>query len=150
DPGALGQRAPVRGVVLPDRGDPRLPLLALDDHRDLHLRGDPVRPALAARPGRGDRMRSPRAILIAGWLVFVAYAYPGFMVSESSDMLYDARIGNFTDWHSATMTQLWQLTSWWISGPFGMLVVQSTLFLAGAYHLLRRVLAPRAAAFAAA
>ncbi|MBA3819862.1 MAG: hypothetical protein H0X17_13285, partial [Deltaproteobacteria bacterium] len=91
----------------------------------------------------------PLAIIAAGWLVFVLYAYPGYMDAESLDQLMDSRVGEITDWHSATMTQLWRVLGTFVAGPFPMLAVQSTLLLGGAYALLRRVLAPRRAAVVA-
>jgi len=92
---------------------------------------------------------TPRRILAAGWLVFLLYAYPGFLQTDGVDQLVDSRVGEFTDWHSPMMTQLWRIVGVVISGPAGMLFVQSLLLLGGTYQLLRRAMADRAAAIAA-
>jgi hypothetical protein len=106
--------------------------------------------AWADRLRASIRSPSPRAILLAGWLVFLLYAYPGFMNTESVDQLIDSRTGDFTDWHSPVMTEVWRIVGVVISGPAGMLVLQSLLFLGGAYNLLRRMMSARAAAIASA
>ena len=93
---------------------------------------------------------TPRVVLAVGYAVFLIYAYPGYMTAEAADQLVDARAELFTDWYSPAMSELWWLVEWGITGPFGMLVVQSALLLGGAYHLLRRAMSPRAAALAAA
>lgn len=92
---------------------------------------------------------TPRKILVAGYLLFLLYAYPGYLSTESADQLVDARTGSFTDWYSPVMSEVWRLVEWVVTGPFGMLALQSTLVLGGAYHLLRRVVPARAAAIAA-
>jgi hypothetical protein len=92
---------------------------------------------------------SPRWILGAGWLVGLLYAYPGYMTYDAIDELVDSRTGEFTDWHSPMMTEVWRVVGRVIAGPAGMLVLQSLLLLLGAYHLLRRALGGRGAAIAA-
>ena len=94
------------------------------------------------------RQLSPRAILVIGWLVFMLYAYPGYMNSEAVDQLIDARYGQFTDWHSPMLTEVWRVVGFVVSGPAGMLVLQSLLVLVGGYRLLRRAMSERAAAIA--
>lgn len=106
-------------------------------------------PALQRLAARA-RAIAPRTFLILGWLGFLLYAYPGYMSSDSIDQLLDARVGTFNDWHSATMTQVWRVTDFFLAGPFGMLVVQSLLLLLGAYALLARATPPRRAAILAA
>jgi hypothetical protein len=91
----------------------------------------------------------PRTILIAGWLVFLLYAYPGYMSSDSIDQLLDSRVGNFNDWHSPTLTEIWRLIGFAIAGPFGMLALQSVLLLCGLYVVFARVVTPRRAALLA-
>ena len=99
----------------------------------------------------GARLRaaSPRAIAIAGYLVFLLYAYPGYMATDAVDQLVDSRVGTFTDWSSPVMTELWRLTGHVLAGPLPMLAVQSGLLLAGAFALLARVMSRRAAMAAA-
>jgi hypothetical protein len=89
---------------------------------------------------------TPRRILVGGWLVFLLYCYPGFMLTESADQLIDSRYGQVQDVHSAVMTKLWGLVEILIAGPAGMLFLQSLLLLLGVYFLLRHVLSDRAAA----
>ena len=96
-----------------------------------------------------DRRATPRAILIASWVVFALYAYPGYMTTASIDELVDSRIGQLTDWHSPMMTEVWRVVGHLVSGPAGMLALQSVLTLAGVYTLLRRVTTERAAAILA-
>ncbi len=90
-----------------------------------------------------------RRILVVGWLLFLLYAYPGFITSEGIDELIDSRVGMFTDWHSPVMTEVWRIVGFFVSGPPGMLMVQSLLLLGGAYSLLRRGISDRHAAIAA-
>jgi len=96
-----------------------------------------------------DRHATPRVVLIAGYVVFLLYAYPGYLTTESADQLVDARTHVLSDWHSPAMSGVWWLVESIVAGPFGMLALQSLLMLAGAYHLLRRVVSRRAAALAA-
>jgi hypothetical protein len=100
-----------------------------------------LRPRLAAI--------SPRAAAFAGYVVFLLYAYPGYMSSDSVDQLADSRVGDFTDMHAPVMTEIWRLVGYVVSGPFGMLALQGGLLLAGAIVLLERVMARRSAAIAA-
>jgi hypothetical protein len=92
---------------------------------------------------------TPRRILVAGWLVFLLYCYPGFLKNDAVDMLIDSRYGQFTDAHSPMMAGVWRLVGVAISGPAGMLVLQSLLLLLSSYALLARSLTPRNAAIAA-
>ena len=113
------------------------------------------------RPARGAGLasatdvmcaRAPVAtrgrILAAGWLLFVVYAYPGMMSTDSVDQLLQARTGPIHDWFPPMMAYLWRWTDRVIAGPFPMLVLQSVLFLLGLDGILRRILSPRAAAIA--
>jgi hypothetical protein len=93
---------------------------------------------------------TPRRILAAGWIVFLLYAYPGYLGIDGADQLIDSRVGAFSDWHPTMMTEVWRIVGWFVSGPVGMLLLQSGLLLFGSYALLRRVLGDRGAATAAA
>lgn len=90
-----------------------------------------------------------RRILIAGWLVFLLFAYPGYMTIESVDQLMDARSRSNSDWYAPVLSVIWRWVHHVIAGPAGMLVLQSGLFLAGLHALLRRGLPERQAAVAA-
>lgn len=96
-----------------------------------------------------DRRATPRVVLIAGYVVFLLYAYPGYLTVESADQLIDARVGAFTDWHAPVMSLVWRILELVVSGPVGMLVLQSGLALGGGYALLRRAMPARPAAIAA-
>lgn len=87
--------------------------------------------------------------MVAGWLVFMAYAHPGYMTYDSSQQLQEARTGVFGDWHPPVMALIWRWVDAIHSGPLGMLVLQSVSFLVGAFLLFRRYLAVVAAAVAA-
>lgn len=92
------------------------------------------------------RTWAPVAVLVAGYVGFLVYAYPGFMSSDSLLQVTEARAGTYSNWHPPAMAALWRLAEHVVSGPAGMLVLQSTAFLVGTYRLLRRCLSPLAAA----
>jgi hypothetical protein len=68
------------------------------------------------------------------------------MSTDSVDQLSQARGAPLHDWHPPVMAMVWRVTDHVIAGPFPMLVLQSVAFLLGVDALLRRILAPRAAA----
>ncbi|MBS1120759.1 MAG: hypothetical protein H6Q90_2987 [Deltaproteobacteria bacterium] len=88
----------------------------------------------------------PFTILVIGWAGLLVYAYPGYMSYDSVLQLTEGRAGVYTDWHPPAMAALWRLVDSVVPGPFGMLLIQSTSFLAGAFLLMRRVMSARAAA----
>ncbi len=89
------------------------------------------------------------AILAVGWLIVVAYAYPGQMTQDSFEHLIEARKGWFTDSHPPFIPALWRVVDAVVPGPFGMLVLQLTCFEIGLYWILRRTFDRRGAAIAA-
>jgi len=99
--------------------------------------------------GRWIVQLQSRAILLIGWLVFLEYAYPGYMSYDSIQQLGEARSGRFGDWHPPAMAALWRLIELVVAGPVGMLVIQSGCFLIGAYLVLMRAMSTRAAAVCA-
>lgn len=92
---------------------------------------------------------SPRTILAIGFGVFLLYAFPGYMSSDSVVQLIEARTRIFTNAHPPVMAAEWCVLELLVSGPLLMLLVQGTLFLGGLHALLRHRLAPRCAAAAA-
>ena len=92
---------------------------------------------------------SPRTILAFGFALFLVYAFPGYMSTDSVVQLLEARNGEFSDGHPPLMAAQWWLLDRIISGPILMLLLQGTLFLGGLYVLLRKVLSPTAAAWTA-
>ncbi|HUS27142.1 MAG TPA: hypothetical protein VMZ53_01490 [Kofleriaceae bacterium] len=91
----------------------------------------------------------PRLILLAGWLGFMLYAFPGYMSYDSVYQLDEARWGIFSDGHPPAMAAMWRHVDAMIAGPLGMLIIQSVVFLAGMYLIFRERMKPNAAAFAA-
>ncbi|HMG51837.1 MAG TPA: hypothetical protein VK601_00115, partial [Kofleriaceae bacterium] len=86
-------------------------------------------------------------ILGGGWLLALAYAFPGLMSPDSAMQLVQARGGDLIgDWHPPIMAEGWRLLDRLIAGPFGMLVVQTGAFVFGLDALLRRAMRPLAAA----
>ncbi len=99
---------------------------------------------------RRIRALSPRAVLASAFAVFVVYGFPGYMSSDSVLALTEARTGHFSDGNPPLMAAEWWILDKIISGPVLMLFLQGALLLGGLYVLLRRVLEPRGAAWAAA
>ena len=71
------------------------------------------------------------------------------MSSDSLVQLQEARSLHFSDWHPPAMAAVWSIADAIVAGPFGMLLLQASLLLAGLYRLLARVCEPRIAAFVA-
>ncbi len=74
--------------------------------------------------------------------------YPGYLSLDSILQLYTVRSGEFSD-YAPVMTAVWSLLEYALAGPFPMLVLQSGLFLFGAFAILRTVVSPRVAAVSA-
>jgi hypothetical protein len=108
-----------------------------------------VTPHLRRIAGWLDAAATRRRILVAGWLLFVIYAYPGYMSTDSVDQLLQARHGPIHDWYPPLMAYQWRWLDRIVSGPFLMLVVQSVTFLVGLAAILRHAMHARAAAIAA-
>ena len=92
---------------------------------------------------------SPRTILLVGYVLFLLYAFPGYMSSDSVNQLGEARSGVFSDGNPPLMAVEWYVLDRIISGPVLMLLVQSMLFLGGLYVIFRRYVTERAAAWLA-
>lgn len=88
----------------------------------------------------------PRVILALGWIAIILYGFPGMMSMDSIQQLMESRAHVYTDFHPAVMARLWQIMDRIVAGPFGMYVIQTTLFVAGLYLLFVRVMRPRRAA----
>jgi hypothetical protein len=109
--------------------------------------------SMAAAAGRAIARRigalSPPAILGIGWAILLVFAYPGMMTQDSFDHLREMRSGLYSDSHPPAISLIWKVLDHVIAGQLGMLLLQSGTFLAGLYYLLRRVFAPRRAAWVA-
>jgi hypothetical protein len=96
------------------------------------------------------RTLPPIAILAIAWVGFVIYAHPGYLSYDSVGLLVEARARTYSDLAAPPVfAWLWHKIDWAIPGPFGMLVLQGTAFLAGTYGLCKRWLTPRTAAVVA-
>ena len=91
----------------------------------------------------------PWHIVVAGWVVFAIYAYPGLMTRDTYDQLIEARNGVFSDAHPPMMQAIWNVLEQFITGTFSMLALQTATFIAGVYLLLRRAISPHRAAITA-
>lgn len=95
------------------------------------------------------RTLPPRVILAIGWCLFMVHAYPGRMTRDSFDQLKQARSGVFADDHPPLMQAIVWVTDIFVAGPVGPVILQSVMFLAGMYLLLRRAMRARVAALVA-
>jgi hypothetical protein len=92
---------------------------------------------------------TPRTILLIGWLGLVVYAFPGHMSFDSAAQLIEARGGVYSDGHPPAMAALWRLVEVFVTGPVGILILQTAMMIVGVYLLFVRRMPPRAAAIAA-
>lgn len=90
-----------------------------------------------------------RTVLAIGFALFVVYAFPGYMSTDSARQLWEGRSNLRGDSHPPIMAVEWKLLDLVISGPLLMLLAQGAAFLAGVYLLLRRAIAPLVAAWLA-
>jgi hypothetical protein len=99
-----------------------------------------------------DEMRirvTQRTILAIGFAVFLVWAFPGYMSTDSQVQLMEARSGQFSDAHPPLMSAIWRVLDMIVAGPLLMLLLQGALFLVGLYTILERKMSPRAAAITA-
>ena len=92
---------------------------------------------------------SPATILVVGWIGLLLYAYPGFMSFDSVSQLEQSRSGFYLDNHPPAMAALWHCMELLVTGPVGMLVLQTVAFFAGVYLLFATRMSRRRAAIAA-
>jgi len=106
---------------------------------------------IAAKDSVWVHLRSvrPLHILLATWLFAIAYAFPGYMNWDACEQLSQARAGGYGDGHPPLMAAMWRFIERIVHGPFGMLVLQTSLFLVGLYALFRQRFQPRTAAVVA-
>ena len=109
----------------------------------------PMRARLAALLERMRAIR-PRTILVAAWLFAIAYAFPGYTNWDAEAQLGQARAATYGDSHPALMAVWWRGVEKIVHGPFGMLVLQTTLFLWALDAALRTRFEQRTAALLAA
>jgi hypothetical protein len=95
------------------------------------------------------RRLEPVQVLVVGYALFLLYAFPGYMSTDSVQQLTEAHTGTFSDGNPPLMAAEWWVLDRIVAGPVLMLLLQCALFLGGLFVLLRRLLAQRAAAWTA-
>jgi hypothetical protein len=85
---------------------------------------------------------TPRTVLAAAWLAAFIYGYPGRLPAASVELLKHARAP-----HPTVFSLLWHLLEYAVAGPTGMLALQVTLAVAGAYAVLDAAMPPLRAAW---
>jgi hypothetical protein len=92
------------------------------------------------------RFETPRAILVLAGLAIVLYGYSGLMTADTVDQLDMMRRWDLGDWQPPASAVLWRIVETFVAGPFGMLLLQTTAFVAGCFAVLRHDLARKLAA----
>jgi hypothetical protein len=93
--------------------------------------------------------RTPRQILTGGLVLFLIYAWPGFIGWDTRSALVDARRHHFSDGHPPAIAWIVRICEWFISGPAGVLLVQAVTMLLGLYLVLKSRMTDRWAALVA-
>ncbi len=89
-------------------------------------------------------------ILGIGWVLVLAYAFPGYMSADSVSQLAQARgIEVLSDGHPPFMAMTWRCLEWFSAGPFAMLLLQTGALLFGLDSILQRYVSRRSAALIA-
>ena len=96
---------------------------------------------------RRVRALDPRHVLGLGFALFVLYGFPGYMSTDSVNQLVEARTGRYSDGNPPLMSFEWRQLDRIVSGPLLMMLLQVALFLGGLYVIVRKILAPRQAAW---
>ena len=64
--------------------------------------------------GRGKAALSsvePRTVLAGGFILFVLFAFPGYMSTDSWTQLIEARAAHYSDAHPPLMSAMWRCKS---------------------------------------
>jgi hypothetical protein len=96
------------------------------------------------------RRRTPREILLAALALFWIYSWPGFVGWDTRSHFIESRSGHISDGHPPAIAWLFKLTELFVTGPVGLLVIQSVTLLVGLYMLFGTRLNRRSAAWCAA
>lgn len=67
-------------------------------------------------------------IAVLGIIASIAAYFPGLMTNDSFLQLEQARTGIFSDLHPPVMAFVWRFVDMVVAGPFGMLVLQTTIY----------------------
>lgn len=71
----------------------------------------------------------PRILLASlGMILTLRAFFPGIVTSDALDQYHQATTFVFGDWHPPIMSFIWSIINDWISGPFGMLLLQCMLY----------------------
>jgi hypothetical protein len=89
----------------------------------------------------------PATVLLVAWTILIIYGFPGQLTQDSYDHLREARARIYSDAHPPIINWVWAFLDYFIPGPFGMLVLQTSMFLLGLYSILKWVFSPRRAAW---
>jgi hypothetical protein len=79
---------------------------------------------------------TPRVILVVAFLIQIVYAFPGYMNFDVGQQLMEIRGGRVSDFHPPMMGGYWRIFEIFVTGPFPMLLLQTSLFLWGLYTVL--------------
>lgn len=93
--------------------------------------------------------RTPRQILTVGLVIFLIYAWPGFVGWDTRSALVDARRHHFSDGHPPAIAWIVRISEWFITGPAGVLLIQAVTILLGLYLVLKARMTDRWAALTA-
>ena len=78
---------------------------------------------------RGDGFPYSQSFLcLLGFSVTLRMFFPGLMSSDSIDQFAQVLGFSFSDWHPPVMAFIWALINDWIPGPFGMLLLHSSMY----------------------
>jgi len=91
--------------------------------------------------------RAPREILCASLVLFWLYSWPGFVGWDTRSHFIESRTGHISDGHPPAIAWLFKLTELFVTGPVGLLLIQSVTLLVGLYLILVKRLSPRGAAW---
>jgi hypothetical protein len=94
--------------------------------------------------------RSPRDVLLAALGLFWLFSWPGFVGWDARSHFIESRSGQMSDGHPPAIAWLFKLTEVFITGPAGILVIESVTLLVGLYMLFSARTTRRAAAWLAA
>lgn len=89
---------------------------------------------------------SHRHILIGALGIFWIYCWPGFVGWDTREHFIQARSGIITDAHPAAVAHLVRLVEVFITGPLGLMLIQSVTILLGLYMVLKTRTSERRAA----
>ncbi|NVB77387.1 MAG: hypothetical protein HOV81_03250 [Kofleriaceae bacterium] len=90
-----------------------------------------------------------RQLKLAALALFLIYSWPGFIGWDTREHFLQSRAGHYTDGHPPAIAVLFRFTELFVAGPAPFLLMQAVSLLYGLDLILRKRLAPRAAALSA-